>query len=103
MIRYFSIINNGIFSINPESDCIDSGVEIIGPTNIPKEVISLSGEFNYSYILDPTKTDWTTISPTVKLLKQSDYGKGWEKGAYVFVDETQLEAPRNITAVLLEQ
>jgi len=38
----------------------------------------------YDDALDPSGTDWTTTPPTVVVVKQDDYGTGWERGAYVF-------------------
>jgi hypothetical protein len=34
--------------------------------------------------LDPVKTDWTQTPPVVYTVKQDSYGRGWERGAYVY-------------------
>jgi hypothetical protein len=40
--------------------------------------------FGFDDALDPVRTDWTTNPPTVVTAKQTDYGKGWDRGAYVY-------------------
>jgi hypothetical protein len=38
--------------------------------------------------LDPTTTNWTTIPPTVAIIKQGSQGADWERGAYVYYEGT---------------
>lgn len=100
----FLSTNKGALLLSENSPCKDSGLSIVGPTNVPADVVSLAGEINYEDALDPVKTDWTTIPPRVYKLKQSDYGAGWEKGAYVYVTNSSdtrlrmsLSKPLNIS------
>ena len=58
---------------------IDSGIKLLGPNNLPPEILSFAGNFDYSYALDPIATDWTVIPPKVYQLRQTENGLGWEK------------------------
>lgn len=56
--------------------------------------------FGFDDALDPLNTNWTTNPPTVESAKQNENGSGWEKGAYVYRDTSQIELlPPKITNV----
>jgi len=80
----FNNAGQGDLTLKSGSACIDSGVSIAGPSNIPAAVTSFAGSFSYDDVLHPD-TDWSVFpSPSsIKKAKQSEHGS-WERGAYVY-------------------
>ncbi|MCK5257477.1 MAG: hypothetical protein KAQ81_15705 [Deltaproteobacteria bacterium] len=84
----FRNAGSGDFALLDNSPCKDSG-ENLSKNDSVLPAITIQGKIynsSFSAVLDPIRTDWSTTPPTVVTVDQNSYG-GWEKGAYVFVDD----------------
>lgn len=64
------------------------------------DVVTIQGveyEINFIWGLDPNRTDFSTIPPTVRVLSRDDYG-AWDLGAFVCVEKAALiKAPTELS------
>lgn len=83
--------NNAIFTVaSSASALVDSGARLGTDTIATVIVQGTPHPVYWDTALDPNNTDWSTVPPTVSVLRQRDYGS-WEKGAYVYRDDSGIE------------
>ena len=75
----------GNFTLQGDSPARDGGADLSGLVGS----VTIQGTTYNMYWddgLDPSYVDFSTIPPTVRVVKQDDYGTGWEQGAFAYID-----------------
>lgn len=92
----FTNASSGDFALLANSPCIDSGDNLSADDSVLPVIVIQGNQytFNFSEVLDPANTKWSSIPPVVATADQNTYG-AWEKGAYLYVNPKKLLAPSN--------
>jgi hypothetical protein len=100
---YFKDYTNRDFSLTASSSlAINKGVKLKNPNfwKVPTiQGVDYSSQVRLDLSIDPNNTDWETIPPTVSMVSQNDFGSGWERGAYVYIDIEKPQVVKNVQAI----